>query len=99
MLASMGQSYGLVNQLVLLAACLAVVLLSISAAVMWWKRRPSGRLGVPPLPMDRRIFIGLLVILGIGGALFPLTGLPLLVMITLDLIGQWIAKGRQPVSA
>lgn len=84
----MGQTYGTVNQIVLLLACLAIILLAVSAAVMWWKRRPSGSLGLPPLPSDWRVFIGLFVILGIGGALFPLTGLSLLAMIVLDLIWQ-----------
>lgn len=91
----MGQTYGVANQIVLLLACLAIVLLAISAAVMWWKRRPSGSLGVPPLPSDRRVFIGLFVILGIGGALFPLTGLSLLAMIVLDLIWQWSTNRRR----
>ncbi|MDN2764735.1 hypothetical protein PAJ03_09285, partial [Campylobacter jejuni] len=72
------------NQIVLLLACLAIVVLAVSAAVMWWKRRPSSSLGVPPLPSDRRVFVGLFVMLGIGGVLFPLTGLSLLVMIALD---------------
>lgn len=95
----MGQTYGVANQIVLLLACLAIVLLAVSAAVMWWKRRPSGSLGVPPLPSDRRVFIGLFVILGIGGALFPLTGLSLLVMIALDLIWQRSTNRRRPAPA
>lgn len=83
----MGQQFGLANQLVLLAACLGIVLLAVSAAVMWWKRRPAGSLGVPPMPSDRRIFLGLLALLAVGGAIFPLVGLSLLVMATLD----WLA--------
>ncbi|ARO13522.1 sulfite reductase [Ketogulonicigenium robustum] len=84
----MGQTFGLLNQLLLLAVCVGIVLLAVSAAVMWWKRRPSGSLGVPPLPSDRKVFIGLFVILGIGGVLFPLTGITLLGMIVLDMIWQ-----------
>ena len=92
----MGQTYGRMNQIVLLLACLAIVVLAVSAAVMWWKRRPSSSLGVPPLPSDRRVFVGLFVMLGIGGVLFPLTGLSLLVMIALDLIWQWSTNRRRP---
>ena len=84
----MGQTYGLLNQLVLLAVCVGIVLMAVSAAVMWWKRRPSGSLGVPPLPSDRKVFIGLFVILGIGGILFPLTGLSLIIMVALDMLWQ-----------
>ena len=90
----MGQTFGLLNQLVLLAVCLGIVLLAVSAGVMWWKRRPAGSAGVPPLPSDRRVFIGLFVILGIGGVLFPLTGLSILVMVALDLIWQRISAAR-----
>ncbi|MBA4489295.1 PepSY domain-containing protein [Paracoccus sp. S1E-3] len=95
----MGQTFGLLNQIVLLTACAGIVLLAVSAAVMWWKRRPSGSLGVPPLPSDRRVFIGLFVLLGIGGLLFPLTGLTLLVMIGLDLAWQWGAGRRSGAAA
>ncbi len=91
----MGQTFGTLNKIILLAVCAGIVMLAVSAGVMWWKRRPSGSLGVPPLPSDRRVFVGLFVLLAIGGLLFPLTGLSLLVMIGLDLIWQWISGGRQ----
>jgi len=80
----MGQEYGLANQLVLLAACMAIVLLAVSAGVMWWKRRPAGSLGVPPLPSDMSVFRGLIAILVVGGLVFPLVGASLLVMLALD---------------
>ncbi|HEV2504035.1 MAG TPA: PepSY domain-containing protein [Mesorhizobium sp.] len=80
----MGQQFGLVNQLVLLAACIAIVMLAVSAGVMWWKRRPSGSLGVPPQPADTRVFRGLLAILLVGGLIFPLVGISLVVMLILD---------------
>ncbi|AHV93496.1 hypothetical protein D560_0407 [Bordetella holmesii ATCC 51541] len=38
----MGQEFGLTNQIVLSLACLGIVLLSVSGAIMWWKRRPAG---------------------------------------------------------
>ena len=95
----MGQTFGLANQIVLLLACAGIVLLAVSAGVMWWKRRPSGSLGVPPLPSDRRVFIGLFVILAVGGVLFPLTGLSLLAMIGLDLIWQFVTRNRTPMTA
>jgi uncharacterized iron-regulated membrane protein len=80
----MGQEFGWANQLVLLAACMAIIGLAVSAAVMWWKRRPQGSLGVPPMPADARVFRGLLLILAVGGVLFPLVGLSLLVMLSAD---------------
>lgn len=91
----MGQEYGLMNKLVLAAACVAMVLLAVSAAVMWWKRRPKGSLGVPPLPEDRRAFRGLIAILIVGGIIYPLVGLSLIVMLALDF--AVVRLGRQPV--
>ncbi|WP_421415705.1 PepSY-associated TM helix domain-containing protein [Agrobacterium tumefaciens] len=90
----MGQQFGLANQIVLLAACVGIVLLAVSAGVMWWKRRPRGSLGVPPLPQDKRVLRGLLALLPIGGILFPLVGASLLVMLVLDLIVQSREKQR-----
>jgi uncharacterized iron-regulated membrane protein len=82
----LGQYLGRANQLVMLAFCLATILLSVTAAAMWWKRRPSGRLGVPPWPRDGRVVATVTaLVLGLG-ALFPLTGLAILAMLALDLL-------------
>ncbi|EHP94646.1 PepSY-associated TM helix domain-containing protein [Methylorubrum extorquens] len=83
-----GEHWGRANQLAMLAFCLATILLSVTAAVMWWKRRPAGRLGVPPWPRDRRVAATVTVIVLGLGALFPLTGLAILVMVVVDLAIQ-----------
>ncbi|QNH20151.1 PepSY domain-containing protein [Xanthomonas sp. GW] len=80
----LGQQYGTFNQLLLIVSCLGILLLCVSAGLMWWKRRPAGGLGVPPLPADRRTLRGVLVLLAIGGVLFPLVGVSLLLMLMLD---------------
>ncbi|WP_447956614.1 PepSY-associated TM helix domain-containing protein [Vreelandella sp. EE7] len=80
----MGQEFGLANQLVFLAVCIAIIGLCVSAGVMWWKRRPKGGVGVPPLPTDKRAFRGIIAILVIGGVLFPLTGAAIAVMLVID---------------
>ena len=82
----MGQEYGLANQLVLLAVCLAIILMAVSAGVMWWKRRPAGSLGIPPAPLDRSVMRGLLAIMALVGIIFPLVGASLLVMLALDVL-------------
>ncbi len=80
-----GEFWGRANQLLMLAFCLATILLSVTAGVMWWKRRPAGRLGVPPLPRNGRVMAGVTgLVLGLG-VLFPLTGLAILALIGLDL--------------
>lgn len=91
----MGQEYGRVNQLVLLAACIAIVVLAVSAGVMWWKRRPAGSLGVPPLPSDMSVFRGLIAILVVGGLVFPLVGVSLLVMLALDWLYCRMLRSRR----
>jgi uncharacterized iron-regulated membrane protein len=79
-----GEYLGLANQIVMLVTCLAIILTSVSAVVMWWRRRPSGRLGVPPMPSQKSVFATLtLVILGFG-ILFPLTGFAILAMLVVD---------------
>lgn len=87
----LGQEYGTFNRLFLLVACAAIVMLCVSGAVMWWKRRPRGGLGVPPLPKERRTVAAVFAVLCVGGVLFPLVGASLLVVGVLDVIasGGW----------
>ncbi|MBD7954194.1 PepSY domain-containing protein [Stenotrophomonas sp. Sa5BUN4] len=82
----LGQQYGTVNRLLLLMACAAIFLLCVSGAVMWWKRRPAGGIGSPPLPHAKRTVAIVFALLCIGGILFPLMGLSLLVIGVLDFI-------------
>ena len=82
----MGQQFGLLNQLLLLAVCIGNVALAVSAGIMWWKRRPAGSMGVPPLPGQRGAFAGILVILAIGGIVFPLVGAALVTMLAMDIL-------------
>ncbi len=81
----MGQQYGEPNRLVMLAGCIGVLLLAISAPVMWWKRRKGGRLTAPPRAGDRRKGRGLAAIMLAIGAIFPLTGATMVVA----LLGEW----------
>ncbi|HEY9213939.1 MAG TPA: PepSY domain-containing protein [Ancylobacter sp.] len=90
----MGQEFGLANQLVLLAVCLAIILMAVSAFVMWWKRRPKGALGIPPAPVDRSVMLGLIAIMALVGIIFPLVGASLIVMLALDFL---FARRRVPV--
>jgi uncharacterized iron-regulated membrane protein len=89
----MGQAFGAANQIVLLLACLAMLVLAVSAPVMWWRRRPAGGLGVPPLPADGRIPRGLLLMALVAGLVFPLVGLSMLVIAAVEL-ALW-AKARR----
>ncbi len=91
----MGQAFGLLNQLVLLGACITIVLMSVSAAVMWWKRRPAGSLGAPTMPADFRIPRAVLVMAVVAGVFFPLVGLTLLVVAAVELVLYLATRRRQ----
>ena len=82
----MGREWGLFNQILMLGACIAIVAMSVAAVVMWWKRRPAGRIGVPPAPREKRVYVGLWAIAILFGLAFPLTGLAILAMIAFDQI-------------
>jgi uncharacterized iron-regulated membrane protein len=79
-----GQEWGIFNQILMLATCLAIILMCVSAVVMWWKRRPSGRLGVPPAPPSKSVYIGLWAIAIIFGLAFPMSGLAIVGMVLID---------------
>ncbi|MDA8523719.1 PepSY-associated TM helix domain-containing protein [Acidovorax sp. NCPPB 4044] len=87
----LGQQYGVANQIVLAVACAGIVLLSVAGAVAWWKRRPAGGLGVPPLPAQPRALWWVVAIIAAAGVAMPLLGLSLLCMLALDALGQGAA--------
>ncbi|GMG80988.1 PepSY domain-containing protein [Paralimibaculum aggregatum] len=90
----MGQEFGPANQLVLLAACLAFAAMAVPAAAMWWKRRPKGGPGAPPLPANGaapRVVLGIALAAGVG---FPLIGLSLMVVLAAELAVGAMARRR-----
>lgn len=80
-----GQQYGEANRLLMLAGCLCLLLLCLTAPILWWKRRKEGRLAPPPAatPTALRMVTGLMLFIGL---LFPLTGLSM----AAALLGEWI---------
>lgn len=80
----LGQQFGVPNQALLIVTCLAILLLCVSACTMWWKRRPSGSLGVPSLAAERRVMRTVFAMLFCGGLVFPLVGVSLLLIAALD---------------
>jgi uncharacterized iron-regulated membrane protein len=79
-----GRQFGWPNQLAMLAGCLAIVTLAVSAAVMWWKRRPRGRLAAPPRRAGERAAAGAVVVAVLLGLLYPLLGASMLVALVID---------------
>ena len=81
-----GQEWGRLNQYAMLLACIAIVLSCLTAVMMWWKRRPEGRLGVPPAPPSKAVYLGLWIIAAVFGLAFPMTGIAIVAMIAFDQI-------------
>jgi uncharacterized iron-regulated membrane protein len=68
--------------------CLAVIALTLSGLVLWWKRRPSGtaRLAAPPRPETAGLLPVAAGIIMVMGAAFPLAGAAILAVLLLDLL-------------
>ena len=92
----MGQEFGLLNQLLMLAACIAIVVMAVAAIVMWWKRRPAGSLGAPSLPDDPALVRSVLAIMVAVGLIFPLMGLSLLAALAVDWLGGRLLATARP---
>jgi uncharacterized iron-regulated membrane protein len=81
-----GRYFGVLNQLLGLLTCLGLVLIAWSGTVMWWKRRPAGKLGAPAVPKDQKMSKAVLGITVGLGLLMPLAGLSILFVSLLDFV-------------
>lgn len=89
-----GRSFGLVNFWLTAAFCVAVIFMCVTGPLMWWRRRPKGRLGAPRGSMPLRStpwLVGALCVLGLA---LPLFGLSLLVVLGLDAAGHRLFSRR-----
>ena len=88
-----GLEYGLPNQLLMLAGCFALMLLCVSSVIMWWKRRPAGRLAAPQRKDGDRLAVGVIVIAVALGLVFPLLGASMLAAAIVDTVwSRWHAS-------
>ena len=93
----MGRYFGLANQLVCAALSLGLAVLAITGCVMWWMRRPSGKLGAPArentaVPM--RGWTASLIALGIA---FPLMGVTVIAVWFIDRVV--FGRSAEPVGS
>lgn len=87
-----GQQFGEANRLVMLGGCIGLLLLALSAPVMWWKGRGRGH---RPAPGDGRASRGLIVLFAATGILFPLTGATMLAAAVATWVVRATAKRRR----
>jgi len=79
-----GKMFGPLNQIIILLICLMILLSAVSGVVIWWKRRPQGKFGVPPLRHDLPKWKIAMVIMFALAVVFPLVGASLVVVWLLD---------------
>jgi uncharacterized iron-regulated membrane protein len=76
-----GQLFGWPNQLIGLVTAIGLILVSASAVVMWWRRKPADALGAPPPPASRPVAIGFVALLVALGLLLPLLGVTMIAVL------------------
>lgn len=78
-----------------IAACLASLILAalcITGPWMWWKRRPKGKLGVPPAA---RAPWSLYVVLAVLGFVLPTVGYTLLAIVVIEGVRWLVVRNRE----
>lgn len=94
-----GQLFGIANQILGVLTTTGLIALSCSGLWMWWKRRDTGTLGIPP-PLSRArlvwsIWIGVLLL----GIAMPLFGATLLVVLLIDRMVKSRSVGNRNLTA
>ena len=90
-----GQLFGPLNQALGVFTALSLVGLAVSGYVMWWTRRPDGKLGAPPALPEGRVGTGLGVLILALALFLPLLGASLIAIA----LFEWLVLRRlRPVS-
>ena len=90
-----GQLFGLANQLLGVLTALGLSTLAVSGVVMWWRRRPEGRLGAP-LPLGNgQLSLGLGGLIIAFGLFLPVLGVSMVALALLErLVLRWVPGVR-----
>lgn len=91
-----GQLFGPLNQILGVLTAVGLIVLCISAFIMWRSRAPDGALGAPPPIPDQRIGLGLALIILAAGILLPVLGACLLILAITEalVLRRWPAARR-----
>lgn len=87
-----GRQFGLANQLVMPTSCVVLILSVCFGVVMWWSRRPPGRIGAPPAPATFRPGWPIVALAALLGVLFPLAGASMLLIVAIEFVDARLAK-------
>jgi len=79
-----GQLFGRINQAILLLNAMGVLLVSATAAVMWWRRKPTDVLGAPQRVVQPRFSAALLVIVICLALVLPEFGVSILLVLAIE---------------
>jgi len=80
----MGRYFGLANQIVCAVLSLGLAAMAVTGAVMWWKRRPAGKLGAPSRERSTPPMRGWIAGLVLLGIVFPLMGMTIVAVWLID---------------
>ncbi len=86
-----GQLFGWVNQLLGLVTAVGYLTLVVTSALMWWRRRPQGRLGAPPaLAQTPRLAPFVIALVVAIGVFLPTLGISLILIAVVErIIRRW----------
>jgi uncharacterized iron-regulated membrane protein len=87
-----GALFGLANQILGTLTALFLIVLAVSGAVMWWRRRPIGQLGAPARLSRPAVGAGLVALIVALGLYLPMFGTTLVLV----LIAEKILLRRLP---
>ena len=79
-----GHLFGWINMVLSAFTALSLAMVSISAIVLWLRRRPSGTLGAPPHAATRPVAAGFLCLLLILAVAFPLLGTSMMIVLVIE---------------
>jgi uncharacterized iron-regulated membrane protein len=97
-----GQLFGWVNQLIGVLTALALITLMISGFILWWRRKPEGSLGAPPVSKTPKAMAGVIAIMLILAALLPMLAVSLIGLVIIEYVltkwfpafGNWLGLGQ-----
>lgn len=81
-----GQLFGLANQILGTLTALFLIILSVSGAVMWWKRRPLGMLGAPNAVDRPKVGTALIVLILVLAIYMPMFGFTLALVLFIEVL-------------